>query len=400
MKYTIILFFLTCQFLASSQNQTFVEEATKDTITISQELRTRLDTVFVLTRKKYSPTPVVVTTPVVSPVAGYTIVYSCGYNSISDLTRDNGQYGNGTISTSIKTEGAGSFLSIPAGNTSNGFRSEDQFTNGSKAINVSEGSVEYNVRYEYLIANNAHSVQWHPSDSRASAALALWHKNGLLVLGRDINASANGFKPSLNKWYRFRIEFNFANSGGYARWYINDGSGFKLQAEIKGLPVSSGGGQYFKLGVNAFNNSNDAKSRVYYDDLKIYTKDNSTSSMIIGYSDNLAQAAFLPLGQQTRTACAVYHMDGPCPGYPNPSPSPDTANPKLPPQPTLTDSTLFLSKLDMEHLFKLLGEKIQLPDGSFFMITGNERDNIAYIFEQAILIPAAKRWMSEQKQKK
>jgi hypothetical protein len=201
--------------------------------------------------------------------SGYELIYSNGYNKQTDLTDDNAQYGNGRVVTTHKTEGTGSFLSIPAGNTSNGFRSEDQFTNGKKAIQIDEGAVEYDVMYGYLLKNAAHSVQFHPSDTRASASLALWHKNGLLVFGRDINASANGFKPTLNKWYRFRIEYNFAARGGYARWYI-DG---KLQHEITPLPVSAGGGQYLKIGVNAFSGTNeDGNSRVYYDNLKIYRK--------------------------------------------------------------------------------------------------------------------------------
>lgn len=216
--------------------------------------------------------PVVVDpeTPPVIETPGYELVYSNGYNKITDLTTDNGQFGNGKISTTQKTEGAGSFYSVPAGNTSNGYRSEDQFTNESKAVNIKEGAVEYDVRYEYFVANNAHSVQFHPNDQRASAALALWHKSGYLVLGTDINVgTANRFKPVLNTWYKFRIEFNFDDRNGYARWYVNG----KLQAEIKGLPVSKGGGQYFKLGQNNFNlTAEDGKGRVYYDDLKIYRK--------------------------------------------------------------------------------------------------------------------------------
>lgn len=222
-------------------------------------------------------TPIVVPPPVVEPpvveppvTEGYELVYSNGYNKQSDLEEDNGQFGNGKVVTDVKTEGAGSFLSIPAGNTSNGYRSEDQFTNGKKAVDIKEGAVEYDVRYDYFIANNSHSVQFHPSDQRASAALALWHKSGYLVLGTSIGVgTANRFKPVLKRWYRFRIEYNFDNRNGYARWFID---GF-LQAEIKGLPVSAGGGQYFKLGANNFNASaEDAKSRIYYDDLKIYKK--------------------------------------------------------------------------------------------------------------------------------
>lgn len=207
--------------------------------------------------------------PVTPPADGYELVYENGYNILSDLTSDNAQYGNGRIATDVKTEGAGSFLSIPAGNTSNGFRSEDQFTNGKKDIPMKEGAVEYDVRYDYFVANNAHSVQWHPFDQRASASLAMWHKSGYLVFGKDINVVAGRFKPAMKQWYRFRIEYNFDDRNGYARWYI-DG---KLQHEIKGLPVSSGGGQYFKLGQNNFNlSAEDGKGRVYYDNLKIYQK--------------------------------------------------------------------------------------------------------------------------------
>lgn len=61
-------------------------------------------------------------------------------------------------------------------------------------------------------------------------------------------------------------------------------------------------------------------------------------------------------------------------------------------QPVLSDSSLLYTNADMKLFFETLGEKIKLPNGTTFQITGNERDRIAYIFNQLIQARAVQRW--------
>jgi len=65
---------------------------------------------------------------------------------------------------------------------------------------------------------------------------------------------------------------------------------------------------------------------------------------------------------------------------------------KQSPERVLSDTTLLFSTADMKSFFEALGEKIKLPNGTSFQITGNERDKIAFVFQQIIHARAVQRW--------
>lgn len=202
------------------------------------------------------------------PPAGYTLVFFNGFNTMTDLTKDNGQYGNGTISTSQKTEGAGSFYSRPE-NVSSGIRSEWQ-SNGNTQ-NPDEGAVEWDMMFEKIIPNNGHCFQFHPNTGGGSASPGLWFQDGVLDWknwkgGTNTNHNT-GIKPVLNKWYKMRIEFKFG-SNGYFRFYVdgvlNNGGSWTGQ-------VGDNSGHYMKVGYNGWD-GNSASSRIYYDRVSVYKK--------------------------------------------------------------------------------------------------------------------------------
>lgn len=200
------------------------------------------------------------------PPAGYELVYTNGFNKTSDLTDNNGQYGNGVVTTAQKTEGAASFYSKPA-NVSGGTRSEWQSSGNTQ--NPTEGAIEYDVFYEKAIPNNGHSLQWHPNTGGGSASPGLWHVGGKFVWnnwkGGSNTSHETGETIPTNKWLKMRIEFKFG-SNGYFRHYMDT----KLICEWKGQ-VGDGSGQYLKVGYNGWD-GNSMSSRIYYDNLRIYKK--------------------------------------------------------------------------------------------------------------------------------
>lgn len=211
---------------------------------------------------------IIVNTATPPPTPGYALVFQTGFNKMSDITTDNGQYGNGIISTEHKTEGTGSFYSRPQ-NVSSGTRSEVQYTDSVR--NPIEGAVEYDARYETIIPNNGCSLQWHPNTSGGSGSPFLGHENGKFVWS-NWKAGANAKHPltseqtiQRDRWYKMRMEFKFG-SNGYFRHYIDN----KLVCEWTGQ-VGDGSGQYFKIGYNGWD-QNSANSRIYYDNLRIYKK--------------------------------------------------------------------------------------------------------------------------------
>jgi hypothetical protein len=210
---------------------------------------------------------VISTTPPPPPPTGYTLTFQTGYDTDADMKYGgNGQYGNGTISTSVYRTGPGAFYSRPA-NVSSGIRSEVQYS-GSEQNNT-EGAVEYDVMYEVVVPNNGHSFQWHPNTGGGSASPGLWHIGGKFVMVNWINGGnqehPTGITIATNKWYHVRMEYKFA-SNGYFRFYL-DGA---LAVGWTGQ-VGDGSGQYLKVGYNGWDGSS-TSSRIYYDNLKIYKK--------------------------------------------------------------------------------------------------------------------------------
>jgi hypothetical protein len=205
------------------------------------------------------------TTP--PPAAGYTLTFQTGYDAMSDmLFEGNGQYGNGTISTSVYKNGPGSFYSRPA-NVSSGIRSEVQY--GGSAQNNEEGAVEYDVMYEVVVPNNGHSLQWHPQTSGGSASPGLMHEGGKFSMENWKGGAITWYRTNITiqtqKWYHIRMEYKFG-SAGYFRLYI-DGA---LATSWTGQ-VGDNSGHYLKVGYNGWDGSS-TNSRIYYDNLKVYKK--------------------------------------------------------------------------------------------------------------------------------
>jgi hypothetical protein len=223
------------------------------------------DSVVVLPYIKPTTPPPVVVDP---PVSGYELVFQSGFDKMTDLTTNSGQSARGTISTTNYVTGPGSFYSIPD-NVSSGTRSEVQYTYAHQLVN--EGAIEYDAYYEAIVPNNLHSFQWHPNTSGASASPGLLHEGGKFTIMKYRKAGNSYIRTGVTipskKWTKFRWEFKFGNTGAYLRLYM-DG---KLIADDKSGWLGDGSGQYPKIGVNGWG-TDASKSRVYYDNLKMYKK--------------------------------------------------------------------------------------------------------------------------------
>src|SRR5690606_20683489 len=234
---------------------------TRDTITKAVTI-TGKDTVYYC---PISQPPVVV-----QPVAegnGYKLVYQNNFDKLSDLTTNNGQYGNGTVVN-------GTFYSRPA-NVSSGTRSELQI---SSAVTPSEGAAQWDAKYEVIVRNNGHSWQIHPETSGGSASPGLWHIGGKFVLmnwtkDRGNIEYATGVTIPQNTWNTYRIEWKYG-SNGYLKFYM-DG---KLIMSKTGR-VNDGSGGYLKFGWNGWG-SDAAQSRIYIDNIRVYEKVNPSPSPV------------------------------------------------------------------------------------------------------------------------
>lgn len=193
------------------------------------------------------------------------LLYSNGFNTTNDLDPfGHGQIGNGSLSTTNKVEGAGSFKSVPA-NVSSGIRSEVQLDSAQTPL---EGAVEYDVYYETIFQNSGHSLQFHPNTSGGSASPGLWHENGQFVWvnwkGGTNTKYATNFTIPRNKWLHVIFQYKIG-SAGYMKFTV-DGA---VLLDRTGIQVGDGSGQWLKVGVNMWVNQT---SVVYYDNLKIYKK--------------------------------------------------------------------------------------------------------------------------------
>lgn len=211
--------------------------------------------------------------------AGYTLAYQNGYNSSGDLSSN--QIGQGGFTSSIKSEGAGSFRSMvngsSASNVSSGWRSEQQY--GSTQT-PTEGIVEYDCYFENWSSSkggngSGHVIQWHPNSSSGSAVLSLFAYEGKFDVVRSIGGTNSHQSGSLmtiasNTWYKLRWEYKFSSgSDGYVRLYINGNLYYSYNGR------TTDGGVYLKVGQNRWSWSGGAvntESVIYYDNLKVYRK--------------------------------------------------------------------------------------------------------------------------------
>lgn len=225
--------------------------------------------------------------PVVPPPTGYKLIYSTGYDKLTDITTNNAQYGNGTISTTVYKTGPGSFYSKPK-SVSSGIRSEVQYFDPS--LNPTEGAVEYDVRYDTVVQGNNHSLQWHPMTDGGSASPGLWTISGQWRVVRwrngtnsvqtlDQTPGGKFITIPTKVWLHMRWEYKFASSYAYERLYITfpDSRGTILYYDQEATVDSwlgDGSGQYLKVGYNGFNPdpNTDLLSRIYYDNLQIFQK--------------------------------------------------------------------------------------------------------------------------------
>lgn len=207
-------------------------------------------------------TPIVEAPPVVvePPVQdGYELIYQNNFDKLSDLTTNNGQYGNGTVKD-------GAFYSVPK-NVSSGIRSELQITSEQTP---DEGAMEWDAKYEVIVPNNGHSWQIHPATGGGSASPGLWHINGKFVLvnwnkGGNTEYPTNQTIPQ-NKWNKYRVEYKMGRSG-YLRFFINNDK----VLDRSGIQVGDGTKGWGKIGWNGWG-SDAAKSRIWIDNFKVYAK--------------------------------------------------------------------------------------------------------------------------------
>lgn len=200
----------------------------------------------------------------VSSQTGYTLVYQNGFDTKADLDPfDHGQIGNGSLSTTIKKDGAGSFKSVPA-NVSSGIRSEVQFEDDQTP---KEGIVEYDVYYDNFFSDSGHSLQWHPSTPGGSGT-GLYHKGGKMQFvtvksgtkGTDVGSP---FSVSTKVWHHMKLTYKFG-SAGYIKVEM-DG----VEKVNQNVQMGDGSTPYLKLGQNLWVNQT---SVIYYDNLKVYKK--------------------------------------------------------------------------------------------------------------------------------
>lgn len=233
------------------------------------------DSIVKITVTKIKKTAPVVTPGPVDPApVGYVEVFRSNFDNESDLDPDkNGQAGNSFIDFTNVITGPGSFHSLTKANVSGGTRGEVQY---KESRTPAEGAITYKVKYNYVVKNQCHSLQFHSNLSGSSAVLALWHIDGKFVVrinnGRD---NISQVQPTMSivpgVIYSMRLEYKFSSTAGYYRWYIND----SLYAKYNG-PLKNGLTQYLKVGLNGGFTTADVaealKSDIIYDDLRVFAK--------------------------------------------------------------------------------------------------------------------------------
>lgn len=205
-----------------------------------------------------------------------TLIYSNNFNAKADINTN--QLGSGSISTDVKSEGAGSFKSVVnagAGQISGGYRSEQQYAE-SYSPTGADITVEYNEMFETQPNVAGLSVQWHGNASGTSGQMSMWTQGGKFMVQRNtigtagssnIYQSGSLMNIELNRWYKIRWEIRFSpGSDGYVRCYIDN----NLYYSVSGK-TSDGTGQYLKVGQNLFASPGN-NSILYIDELKIWKK--------------------------------------------------------------------------------------------------------------------------------
>lgn len=196
---------------------------------------------------------------------GYKEIYRLDFSKASDLDPyGTGQAGNGYIDN-------GQFHSRPRDGVSGGTRSEVQLS-----IKMpTEGRIEYDVTYRYIVQDNCHSLQFHPKTDGGSASPGLWHVAGKFVWYNwfgGINAKyATNFTIPNNVKMHMVIEYKLGSSG-YLKHWING----QQVLNVTGKQIGDNTATTFKLGFNGgFTTAavpEALKSDILYDNLVILSK--------------------------------------------------------------------------------------------------------------------------------
>lgn len=225
-----------------------------------------------------------------------TLVYSTGYETIGDIVNGHNQLGQGSISTTIRYKGNGSFRSMvnsnPASNISSGWRSEVQYP-GSYSSNNDDIVVEYYVYFETLPTGVAGGLatQWHGNAGGTSGQNSLWISGNDFMVMRSVSSGINLYQCGSGQpcapggstwsiqtgiWYYMRWEIKYASTNtGYVRLYIDDDVDNGIADAVlyydtgTNVKTSDGTGQYLKIGQNLFDAPTNS-SVMYYDDLKVW----------------------------------------------------------------------------------------------------------------------------------
>jgi len=284
MKYLLFLFLLISS-VASGQvydsagyvkvKPVIVTVVKKDTVFIAVPVIVR-DTVTIY-RDTCSIKPPVDT--VKPPPTGFTLVLDKTFAVGTTLSE--GQKGRGSISTAIFPEGAfKAWYQAGDAAISSGFRSEQQY-DGSLTPNDRDLIIELEEQFETMSTSvQGLNNQWHGNQSGTSGSGSMWIGGGQFMFQIQpdgCNGCGNVYQQvqadgsplmrvEVGKLYKFRYEIRWANnSSGYIRVYING----KLYYSLTGKNCD-GRGQYFKTGINLFDNKNTVK--VHIKNLKIWRK--------------------------------------------------------------------------------------------------------------------------------
>lgn len=266
MKYRLVAFLLLVLNVAYGQQTTTVKVPPSKDTTIVKFTTTTVTSANTTTSYTTSSKPTdPVDTVVVPPAGNYgTLIYSTGYDKLSDIINSSNQQGKGGLSTTIFKTGPGSFHSVPD-NVSSGIRSEVQYPS---SLTPTEGTIVWDVMYAKVQANSLHSFQFHPNTSGGSASPGLWHIDGQFYWvnwkGGTNTKYATGVTIQANKWYHMVFQYKVGSSG-YMKFTI-DG---KVVLDKTGIQVGDGSGSYLKVGTNSWNGTG---SEAYYDNLEIWKK--------------------------------------------------------------------------------------------------------------------------------
>lgn len=207
---------------------------------------------------------------------GYSLVFSTGYDKLSDIdfNGNSEQWGSDAESNHFSTTtfhtGPGSFYSHPVGNVSAGIRSEIQYGDAQTPL---EALIDYWVMYKTFPSGSMHSIQLHPSTSGGSGT-GFYHVGNRKLDFVSVESGQSGthysfpsnYTVPLNQWIHVQWYYKWGN-GGYCKILFD---GVEM-VNITNKKIGDGSRPYLKVGQNMWVSQT---AEAFYDDLKIYKKVN------------------------------------------------------------------------------------------------------------------------------